>query len=118
VQRNIRKAGAHPDDDALHQVRIRAKRLRYAAETSMPVIGNPAERTAKAAESLQDTLGELRDSEAAEAWLKDVVKQSGLSPAATFAAGVIARDHELRQERLRQQWESDWKVVKRNRPDT
>jgi CHAD domain-containing protein len=116
VRRNIRKGGAHPDEGSLHKVRIRAKRLRYAAETSAPVIGRSARKIAGAAESLQDTLGELRDSQAAEEWLVDMVKQDRLSPAGTFAAGVIARDHELRQERLRRQWESEWKAIKRNRP--
>jgi CHAD domain-containing protein len=80
-----------------------------------PVIGKRARKTGAAAESLQNTLGELRDSKAAEAWLKDMVAQSRLSADATFAAGVIARDQELRQERLRRQWKSDWKVVKRRR---
>src|SRR5581483_4295957 len=35
-------------DDALHQVRIRAKRCRYAAEAVAPVVGKPATRLAQA----------------------------------------------------------------------
>jgi CHAD domain-containing protein len=115
VRRAIRNAGINPGDEELHRIRIRAKRLRYAAEVASPVIGKRARKTGAAAESLQNTLGELRDSKAAEAWLKDMVAQSRLSADATFAAGVIARDQELRQERLRRQWKSDWKVVKRRR---
>jgi CHAD domain-containing protein len=115
VRRTIRKAGINPGDEELHRIRISAKRLRYAAEVSAPVIGKRARKTGAAAESLQNTLGELRDSEAAEAWLKDMVAQSRFSAEGTFAAGVIARDQELRQERLRRQWRTDWMVVRRRR---
>jgi hypothetical protein len=44
-----------------------------------------------------------------------MVAQSRFSAEGTFAAGVIARDQELRQERLRRQWRTDWMVVRRRR---
>src|SRR5581483_4432831 len=48
-------------DDALHQVRIRAKRCRYAAEAVAPVIGKPATRLAQAVAQVQTVLGDWHD---------------------------------------------------------
>jgi CHAD domain-containing protein len=53
-----------------HRVRILAKRARYAGEAVAPALGKPASRLAKAAESVQDLLGEHQDAAvAAETWL-------------------------------------------------
>ena len=40
LHRRVRKAGDDPSDGQLHQIRIAAKQLRYAAEAAAPVIGN------------------------------------------------------------------------------
>ncbi|WP_223690243.1 CHAD domain-containing protein [Leifsonia poae] len=52
-----------PDDtaDRLHEARKAARRLRYAAEASVDVLGRSAVRLAAAAESLQESLGRARD---------------------------------------------------------
>lgn len=46
---------------ALHDVRKAAKRLRYAAESAVPVLGGPAEELVRACTELQDLLGEHQD---------------------------------------------------------
>ncbi|MEU0314865.1 CHAD domain-containing protein [Nocardioides sp. NPDC006273] len=72
LRRNWRLMAAAADaaantDDAeerrrqFHEVRKRAKRIRYAAESSREVFGKHAERLAKAAKSIQSTLGDLND---------------------------------------------------------
>jgi len=50
-----------PSFEALHRIRILSKRLRYAAEAIEAVAGEQAASLAKAAERLQDVLGELND---------------------------------------------------------
>ncbi|MFD7072690.1 CHAD domain-containing protein [Nocardioides sp. NPDC059952] len=45
----------------LHEVRKKAKRVRYAAESLREVFGKDAERLAKAAKSIQSNLGDLND---------------------------------------------------------
>ena len=50
-----------PDPPTLHRIRILAKRVRYGAEVVAPVVGKRACRFARAAERLQDVLGEYRD---------------------------------------------------------
>jgi hypothetical protein len=47
--------------EALHDMRIAAKRLRYVLELTSPVFGEPAENAARRAKNLQDLLGEIHD---------------------------------------------------------
>jgi CHAD domain len=47
--------------EALHDMRIAAKRLRYILELSEPVFGKPAARGAKEAKALQTLLGDIHD---------------------------------------------------------
>ena len=106
LRRSVASAGRHPSDTQLHRIRIRAKQLRYTAESAVPVLGKPARRMAAAAEDLQTVLGEHHDSVAAEHWLRRQV--AGTTPDAAFAAGVlVAREHR-RQRRLRHRWRPVW----------
>lgn len=54
--------GREERDLALHAVRKAAKRLRYAAESASPVLGDPAEELAQSCALVQDALGEQHDS--------------------------------------------------------
>ena len=99
-----------PPDDALHEVRKRAKQLRYASEAAAPVIGRPATRLAKAAENLQEVLGELHDAVVAEAWLQERGGQAGGPPA--LAAGRLLERAEGRRMELRSVWTRAWKRVR------
>ena len=99
-----------PPDDALHEVRKRAKQLRYASEAAAPVIGRPATRLAKAAENLQEVLGELHDAVVAEAWLRERGGQAGGPPA--LAAGRLLERAEGRRMELRSVWTRAWKRVR------
>lgn len=54
-------AGGATDARALHEVRIRAKRLRYAAEAAIPVGGKRAQRLVEAAHRVQQSLGVHQD---------------------------------------------------------
>jgi CHAD domain-containing protein len=80
--------GAAPPDDALHAVRIRAKRARYAAEATIPVFGKPAQRYARAMADVQDVLGEHQDAVVARTWLTKTASEC--SPNEAFAAGMLA----------------------------
>ena len=63
--RRVRKRGRRIDADsppqALHELRIRAKRLRYLMEIFVPVYGKRLERLIKPVRRLQDALGEYQD---------------------------------------------------------
>jgi CHAD domain-containing protein len=115
LRRRVRKGGDRPSDRELHRMRIAAKRLRYAAEASVPVIGKPAKRTAVAAENVQTVLGEFHDSVAAVQWLQGKSADEALTTAEASTAGMLIRDERLQQTRLRGSWVSDWKELKRKK---
>jgi CHAD domain-containing protein len=77
-----------PSDAALHEVRIRAKRCRYAVEIAVPVIGRRARELATALSRIQDVLGEHQDSVVADSWLAKTAPEC--SPAEAYALGMLA----------------------------
>jgi CHAD domain-containing protein len=94
LRKAVREIPGDPADDRLHQVRIRTKRCRYAAEAVEPLVGEPAGESAGALARVQDVLGDHQDTVVAEAVLH-------ASP------DLVAL---LRQERhaLREQWPPAW----------
>lgn len=109
LRRDVRALPATPPDDELHQVRIRAKELRYAAELATPVLGRRAATVAGAAKDLQTVLGDLHDAVVAEGWLRDAA--IGAAPEVAFAAGVLVAQERAEQERLRRAWSAAWRPV-------
>lgn len=111
LRRKVRAAGRNPSDRELHRIRIKAKQLRYAAEAAAPVIGQPARRTARAAEALQNVLGEHHDAIEAERWLRGAA--SGAPGPAGYLAGWLAAEQRQRQVMLRGKWRRRWHEVER-----
>jgi CHAD domain-containing protein len=78
--------------EALHDMRIAAKRLRYLLEITEPCFGRPAKKGAKVARGLQDMLGEIHDCDVmgervrarAETVAVDDERYAGLEALATF----------------------------------
>ncbi|HET6170968.1 MAG TPA: CYTH and CHAD domain-containing protein [Gaiellales bacterium] len=75
-------------DKQLHELRIAAKRARYAAELASGAEGRPARRVAKRATDLQTILGEHQDAVIAEQHLQELAGDA--TPAAAFVAGRLA----------------------------
>ena len=88
LRRAVDSLGPVPPDAALHQVRIRAKRCRYAAELAIPVFGRPARDFATALARVQDVLGEHQDSVVADQWLGKTAPEC--NPAEAYALGMLA----------------------------
>ena len=106
LARAVESLDDDPPDEALHEVRIRAKRLRYAAEAVAPVIGRRATRLAKAAAALQTVLGDFQDAVVAEAWLRSVAEQ--VPPAEALVAGqLVAVQWQARLD-ARADWSAAW----------
>lgn len=98
--RKLRKAaGAVEDespDEQLHDVRIRAKRARYAAELGAGELGKSGNRFVSAAKELQDVLGAHQDSAVAEERVRGLLEDAK-TPAAHRAGGrLIEREHARR----------------------
>ncbi len=113
MNRAVAALGPEPTDDALHEVRIRAKRLRYACEAVAGVIGKPATDLARAAADLQGVLGDFHDAIVAEEWLRGVAVTAPAAQA--LAAGqVIGRERE-EAARCRAAWPASWKRLDRKK---
>ncbi len=116
--------GDEPSDEALHGVRIQAKRLRYLAEMASPVVpsadrARAATRTAKAATYLQDILGELHDAVVTEQWLRETAShrppraRAATLVATGIAAGQLIAVARERQRVRREAWPAAWEQLDR-----
>ncbi|MFZ0665245.1 MAG: CHAD domain-containing protein [Acidimicrobiales bacterium] len=98
-----------PTIENLHTVRIRAKRMRYACEAATPVLGPDAKRTAKAAEAVQERLGEWHDASAAKAWLETTGKKH---PDLAVIALRIGELEVVAAEQAASSWKSEFREIK------
>jgi CHAD domain-containing protein len=112
MSRAVRRMPDVPPDDDLHDLRIRAKRVRYAAEAVRPAVGAPAKRLGKAAASLQGTLGDLNDAAMASRILGGIAAEGG--PAA-FAAGQVSGLMMAKGQEVRGRWERHWRELSRGK---
>jgi CHAD domain-containing protein len=108
----VRALGDDPPDEALHEVRILAKRARYAAEAVAPVAGPQATDFARAVAGVQEVLGDHHDAVVAQGWLRDAAARH---PQAAFAAGTLAGLEQAEAERCRRSWRAAWEVASRRR---
>jgi CHAD domain-containing protein len=110
LAKRVKALGDPVSDEELHDVRIRTKRVRYAAEAMSPLVGKPARDFAAAAASLQEVLGDLNDAVVAERWLRDWASRSR-STHGVFAAGELAGLEQAAAEHSRARWGKAWKAL-------
>jgi len=108
---------AGPEHDrALHEVRKSAKRLRYAAETALPVRRKSAKRLAADAQKLQSILGEHQDSVIArDLLLTRFTEQAHRNGEPTFSYGRLYTREEFRAADAVERFHRAWKAF--SRPD-
>jgi CHAD domain-containing protein len=111
LRKDVKSLDDPPADDALHQVRIRAKRVRYAAEALAPVLGRKAARFARAAADLQEILGEHHDAVVTGRLLRE--RSAGAPAEVAFAAGELAGLEAAAAERARSEWTAAWKRLRK-----
>jgi CHAD domain-containing protein len=107
----VRHAENAPTDAHLHRVRIKAKRVRYAAEALHAFLGAPARRLAHRVARLQDVLGEQHDAVVAAARLRRTTWDGALA----FVAGELAALEHTDALRARERWARCWRRAKRRR---
>jgi CHAD domain-containing protein len=98
----------HPPDAALHQIRILAKRCRYAAEAVTTLCGPPADGFAAAIASVQAVLGDHQDTVVAEAWLREAATAQ---PGAGLVAGQLVTVERAKRAELRSRWPTIWRAA-------
>lgn len=104
--------GEDPPDAALHEVRIKAKRCRYAAEALVPLAGKRAARFASAVSRLQTVLGEHQDTVVAQRWLRHAAASA---PSCRLVAGELIAHQRAERARLRRAWSAAWKTASAKR---
>ena len=113
LRKEVRRAGDDPPDHELHQIRIRAKRARYAAEAVEPVIGKPAGDFADAVAAIQSVLGDHQDAVVGEAWLRGAAG-AGRRDAALVAGMLIAAERASAAS-TRDGWRQVWDAANRRK---
>jgi CHAD domain-containing protein len=112
LRKAVRALDPEPADDDLHDLRIRGKRARYAAELAEVVTGKPATRFIREAKAFQDVLGEHQDAVVAEQRLRALVSQLGGS-ATGFAIGRLVERERERRRSSRAAFPEAWKRLER-----
>jgi CHAD domain-containing protein len=96
-----------PSDPELHEVRIEAKPLRYAAEASSKVLGSACGRLARRVTELCDELGRLNDGSRAKEWLDRTFDDGSRSaPVVRLHAAEVVRMADARAA-----WGARWDRV-------
>jgi CHAD domain-containing protein len=109
LRRSVRALKKKPSDEALHEVRKRGKRARYAAELAG---GKRARRFAEAAKSFQDVVGDHQDAVVAEERLTAFVPKAK-NVEAVFAAGRLLERQHTRRRKARKSLPKAWKQLDR-----
>ncbi len=100
LRRAIHSLPSSPNQAALHKIRIKTKRARYAAELAMWSVGKRATRFMKQARAVQDLLGSYQDSFIAETYIRAFLKQSTSVRAGFMAGRMVERQRQRRHDVL------------------
>ena len=122
TRKRVRSLGPDPTAHALHRVRIRAKRVRYATEAAAELYGKPAVKMVRRLGRVQDVLGAHQDAQVMMGQLRSLATDPSLDlpPATLFAMGALAaenewtaRQHRERFDRTFARLDPAWKRLRR-----
>lgn len=102
-------------DEALHDVRKAAKRLRYACEALEPWRGAPAEELRRAAQEVTRVLGERQDTAVARRDLRRIAGRASAAGESSFTYGLLHAREEVRAAELEGDLVEVWKRARRER---
>ncbi len=117
--RALVRAGRRIDDrsppEAVHRVRVRAKRLRYALETLRGLGGRRLARVLRRLERLQELLGEYQDAVTQAAWLRRWSEEADVPRLTLLATGALIDRLARRARRRRARFARAWRRLDRPR---
>jgi CHAD domain-containing protein len=102
-----------PANEDLHEVRIRAKRVRYAAEAATLALED-AEPMAVAAAAVQEVLGEQHDAVVAGRWLRDIAA-TNVTRAEAMVAGLLIAAEQREAEEWGAKWPDAWDALSKRK---
>jgi CHAD domain-containing protein len=108
VRRSQKAESVAEQDHELHEVRKAAKRLRYAGESAVPVLGDAAADLAARAEEVQEILGEHQDSVVSRELLHHLALQVYAEGGNPFTYGRLHAAEEARGNNSRETFYTLW----------
>jgi CHAD domain-containing protein len=116
LRKRARKLEETSSPEAYHEVRIRAKRLRYTLDAFASLFGEAAISFTGALARLQTVLGEYHDAQVREQRFAELVASGPrLPPATTFLVGRLVERDMQSSERFRQRFTQAYRRVRRRR---
>ena len=116
LRRRARRIDEDSPADDYHEVRIRAKRLRYTLDAFSSLYGEAAQSYVQALGRLQNVLGDFHDSRVREQRFKDLVTGSPRLPSSTsFLVGRLVERDAQAFERCRKKFGKAWPRLRRGR---
>jgi CHAD domain-containing protein len=112
VRRSETAETSAEQDHELHEVRKAAKRLRYAAESAVPILGDDAANLAGRAEEVQEVLGAHQDSVVSRDLLRQLAVQVHQDGGNAFTFGRLHAAEELRGTNSRDAFYELWPTLK------
>lgn len=94
--------------DALHEVRKSAKRARYTAEVTVPVLGGAADRVRKVGKKTQVLLGALQDTVVVRERCRRLAVAAQAAGESAFTYGLLLGREELRAREAEREFTSRW----------
>ena len=108
LRQKARSLAPDATSEELHQLRILAKRSRYAAEVAAPAIPQSSE-FAGAVAGLQTVLGEHQDAIVAQGWLREQVRTA--DPPTALVMGELLAAERAAADEARAAWPSAAKAA-------
>jgi triphosphatase len=117
LRKSVRRLRHKSTMEDYHEVRRRAKQLRYATECGLGLFGKPADDLLKTLRRLQDKLGAYQDAHMAQTRLAALAANpaSGLPPATLFLMGRLAEHHGRATAETRATLNRSWRKVRGKR---
>jgi CHAD domain-containing protein len=114
--RNIERADSRQDHDAaLHDARKKAKRLRYAAESAIPLFPARAKKLTAMAKRVQEALGEHQDAVLARHKLREYGAQTHLSGENGFTFGRLHALEQVHADHAERRFVEAWDRLPRKK---
>lgn len=116
MRKRARRLKGDAEPDAFHEVRIRAKRLRYTLDAFADLYGEVAQDFGRALAKLQTVLGEYHDSQVREQRFAELIASGPrLPPATSFLVGRLVERDVQASEQFRKRFDRAWRRVRRRR---
>jgi CHAD domain-containing protein len=112
LRKEVKAAGESPEDAVLHELRKRAKRVRYAAERAADAGDGSQAELGSRAKALQDVLGVHQDAVVGEETLRELAA-SVSRPAQALAIGRLIERERERRNATRAEWWDAWRKLKK-----